>query len=261
MSQIQITFDIDSAALTNCFMTSGAGVTGLTWQLSNTELNYDALSVSPLYATLLDSICASPGGLRIPYETCQSLLTNYPATAGQKSIVLSKQVKSLSHVLVIRQSQTINGGAIPSTWPKISTFEKCGFTDGAGAINNFYTQIGGARFPNDNKTAGPAYLLTLDAHHLSASPWSVVMDYENFVSGFQTSIAELDPTAQAQVLGVSYEKTRNEDVMSAGFDTGSQNIQVYLTDAPTDPVNCYGFVYFHQILHLAGNMVRVEQQL
>jgi hypothetical protein len=252
--QLQLTLDIESN-VANTF-SKAPGASGLYYSLANTELNIDAMAPSQTYAMFIDSFCASPTGLSIPFETCQSLLTNY-SSAGQKSLVFSKQVKSLSHILVVRQ-QLAPGANFP-----VSTFNKLG-VDFATPTNNAYTQIGGARFPQDPKSAGPLMLLALDAHHLADAPFSTIMDVENYAAPAVATFGghAYDPTSECQILGFSYERTRGENLMSSGLNTGSQNIQLYLNDAPAaGQVNAYAFVYFHQVLKIAGNMVKIEDSI
>lgn len=256
LGQVQVTIDWNPAIYNNCFIISNTASTG-SWAIQNMELNYDAMSVSPMYAAIMDSICASPGGLRLPFETCQVLLTQYSG-AGQKSLVFSKQVKSLSHMLIVRQDTS--NQALP-TWPKISTFEKIGLNTNYTTQTNAYVQIGSQRFPQDPKSVGGLYYMMLDANGLANSPFSVIADFENYAAAGQTSASALDTQAQCQILGFSFEKTRNEDLMSSGLDTGAQNIVLYLQDVPSNTTNCYGMVYFKNLLHVAGNMVRVEQDI
>jgi hypothetical protein len=164
-------------------------------------------------------------------------------------------------MLLVRQSASNQNAA---NWPKLSTFEKCGLTAENAASANFYVQVGGARYPVDAKSAAGCYLLTLDANHLQQSPFGVVMDMENFSAGAQVTNWALDPMAQAQVLGVSFEKIRQEDLFHSGIDTGSQNIMAYLTDngaGANNQTTAFGFVYFKNILKIQGNMVRVAQEI
>jgi hypothetical protein len=124
-SPIQITIDFNGSigsATSGIFIVGGGGTPALTsWSLQNVELNYDALSVSPMYATMMDSICAGEAGLSIPFETCQTLQTNYVGSLApsQRTLAFSKQVKSLSHMLLVRQSASNQNAA---NWPKLSTF-------------------------------------------------------------------------------------------------------------------------------------------
>jgi hypothetical protein len=254
IGQIQITLDIEN--INTAFFVNNNGSTEQvgSYEIEGLEMLWDAVTPSPLYSQVLDSLCADPSlpGWVLPIKNVSAVSANYSGN-GQKQIALNVGKKNLRSMLFSSQDQANQNNLLARSASQMACND----------FKEFYIQCGSHRFPNDPATGyHKAYLNLMDSQHgLNAAMYCPLVSYDMFCGINNT--AGRDNTGitseQCFLLGISFERNRGEGVDIDGIDStasGSQ-IVINLNNNPANPQVLVATIESTQILTVQGNRVTV----
>jgi len=238
-----------------------ASLANVTLQLNNCYLHYDCVKMSDAYYELMDQELLDPNGLGVQFtiNTVESTNISVPASVNDapKVYIASKGTRFLKSVWVVHVPQfTYNQGIAPPS----SVFVTAGFRNAQLVVNS-------KRYPQyriDNRARAFQELQKSTNKYHSVVGDSVItyrkyqLDPSN--AGNLSAAADADCEYATHILGFNLEQVldspeitlQGENTLTAGFQ-----IQLEITNAPSNACNAYMFPHFAKVLRIKGGAISI----